>query len=424
MLIDFTVENYRSIGAPVTLSMERIKKLREKELDSKNLIQPENESGPELLKTAVIYGANACGKSNILRALGFMKELVQESAKNSQKGDPINFSPFAFDPTLKVAPGSFEIQFILDGSHYRYGFEVDAKNIHAEWLFREGKELFTRELQQISCSEDFEEGIGFEKNTRDNALFLSVCAQLNGKYSVHIIDDFFQKLQVMSNRGISASSFTAKLLEQDAIKPYVLKILREADIGISDVQQATTPMEDVLETMPAKMRSVLLESIKEQEAPIEELMLREINVLHGSPDNILPLEEESDGTQKLFHLIGPVLDSIRSGNILIIDEFNDKLHPILARKIVKMFNSSQNNSAQLIAATHDTNLLDKSLFRRDQIWFIEKNRDHQTDLYSLAEYRTKDGSPVRQDEKYSKKYLEGRYGAIPYLGSFPFEESE
>lgn len=423
MFIDFTIENFRSVGQQVTLSMERIKRLREKDVDACNIIET-GVADTHLLKSIAMYGANASGKSNVIRALAYMQELVKDSAKDTQKGEPISYEPFAFSPARKEAPTFLEIRFILDGDLFRYGFEVTKEQFQTEWLFQNEKELFTREEDTITCSKQFKEGKGVEKRTRENALFLSVCAQWDGDISGRILEQFFAKLHVISAHNDGYPALTASLLGKEEYQEIILTALRAADVGISDVKTAEKNMAEEIEELPKELRESILEKLTEDGRKIEDLTVREISMLHGESGKVLPLGEESDGTRKLFGLLGPVIDTIHNGEILVIDEFNDRLHPLLARALVKMFNNKSNSEAQLVFATHDTNMLTQELFRRDQIWFAEKNNNLETDLYSLAEYRLDDGSAVRQDASYAKDYLRGRYGAIPYFGEFPFADNK
>lgn len=420
MLVDFSIENFRSINSQITLSMERIKLLREQSLDKSNIINLDKDN-VELLKSGTLYGANASGKSNILQAFSYMKHLVSSSAKESQKGDPIPYEPFAFSKESKSNPTVIEVRFFINQKLYRYGFKVTEEEFFAEWLFENEKYLFLREKEAIDCSKRFEEGNGVEKRTRKNSLFLSVCAQWDGEISGEIIEKFFNKLNVLSNTKTGFPGFTAKLLEEKATRKLIIETLQAADVGITDVIASEKNLLEELENLPEDVQKMIKSKISNEDENLDDATINEIIIHHGDALNTLPLHEESEGTQKLFGMLGPIIDTIQNGEILIVDEFNDRLHPLLARALVKMYHSKVNDSAQLIFATHDTNMLSSEIFRRDQIWFTEKNRDLATDLYSLAEYKLPDGGKVRQDASYSKDYLRGRYGAIPYFGDFPFD---
>lgn len=419
MLVDFSIKNFRSINSQVTFSMEKTNMLREQSLDKTNIIDA-GSNNTSLLKSGVIYGANASGKSNVLRAFSYMQYLVSSSAKDSQKGDSIPYEPFVFSPESINAPTSLEIRFIINQKRYRYGFEVTKQEIGAEWLFENEKELFIRDGEEIECHKRFQEGSGLEKRTRNNSLFLSVCAQWDGKISGEIIEGFFNKIHVLKNTKIGFPVFTASLLKKAESRKLIIETLKAADVGITDVIASEKNLLEELEHLPEDVQKMLKNKITNENENLDDATINEIIIHHGDALKTLPLEEESEGTQKLFGLLGPIIDTIQNGEILIIDEFNDRLHPLLGRALVQMFNSRINHSAQLIFATHDTNMLSNEIFRRDQIWFTEKNRDLATDLYSLAEYKLPEGGKIRQDASYAKDYLRGRYGGIPYLGDFLF----
>lgn len=423
MLVDFSIENFRSINNQITLSMERIKLLREQDLDKSNVINI-GKNNAELLKSGAVYGANASGKSNLLKAFSYMKHLVTTSTKESQKGDPIPYEPFVFSKGTKFKPTVLEVRFFINQKLYRYGFKVTKQAFLEEWLFEDEKYLFMREKDDIDCSKRFEEGDGVEKRTRKNSLFLSACAQWNGEISGKIIEGFFNKIHALKNVKTGFPGFTASLLEEEETRKLIIETLKAADVGITDVIASEKNLLEELGNLPEDVQKMIKNKISNEDENLDDATISEITIYHGDSLKTLPLQEESEGTQKLFGLLGPIIDTIQNGEILIVDEFNDRLHPLLARALVKMYHSKVNNSAQLIFATHDTNMLSSEIFRRDQIWFTEKNRDLATDLYSLAEYKLPDGGKVRQDASYAKDYLRGRYGAIPYFGDFPFDSED
>ena len=420
MLLDFKVGNFRSIREPVTLSMERIPRLREKDLDKTNVITV-TESKRKLLKSAVMYGANASGKSNVIKALYFMDRFVYKSAKDTQVGEKIQVSPFAFCEESQSAPSMFEIRFLVKGDEYRYSFEVTEKAIASEWLFRNDEKLFTREGEKISCSKLFPEGKDCKKKTRGNSLFLSVCAQWNGEISTLIMEEFFGKLGIVS--GVTDEhlfSFSVDKLDDLKSREKIVALMKAAGAGITGVEVAKIPFKKMFSELPAELREELgkLKNIKKLSGE----SIPALSFYHGS-GNRLEYKYESEGTKKFFNLAGPIIEALEKSHVLVIDEFDARLHPMLAREIVRMFNSKSNKESQLVIATHDTNLLSPELFRRDQIWFTEKNDEQETDLYSLAEYKI-EGKPIRQDATYEKDYLKGRYGAIPFLGEFSYEEKK
>jgi len=405
MLISFTVGNYRSIKDPVTLSMvcSRIKELPQNTIETKR-------KGLRLLKTAVIYGANASGKSNVLKAMEFMKNFIYSSSMDRQKDDEIPVDSFLFNTETVGKLSYFEIVFLIDETIYRYGFEADRKRIHSEWLFSnpKGKErtLFSRDENGIKVGNNFKEGKRLESRTRDNALFLSVCVQFNGKVSSNIFvwvlrNDIFMGMDDIARLPLALKQFENKLFYKD-----LMKLLGLADLQIEDIN--IEPNAKVTEIIRTTTTS--------------HFQYDKDNNNIGKLD--LKLLNESDGTRKYIALSPSLLFASRENACiaLIIDELDARLHPLISASIIRLYNENTKSNSQLIFSTHDTNLLDNELFRRDQIWFTEKDKYGATDLYSLVEFKGK----VRNDASYEKDYIVGRYGAVPYIGDFSslFDETK
>ena len=420
MLIEFSVGNYRSFKDQVTLSMVAAPIVAEdKEIDQRNVFTVDEDL--ELLKSAAIYGANASGKSNLAKAMGFMRWFMINSSKNTQSTEPINVEPFRLSIETEKQPSFFEIVFLMEGTQYRYGFEIDRNEVLSEWLYyvpniRETK-LFIRDQDKFEITKKYR-GQKLKHITRPNALFLSVCAQFNVKIASEILDWVENKFKIISgleDRGYR--DYTARCLSQkNQYSETILKLIKKLDLGISDIdiEEVEITEEHLPEHFPEELkRNILTNSPK----------IRSVSTFHKKYDaegklsstEIFDLEEqESEGTQKLFEIAGPLVDTLFEGKVLVIDEFDARLHPLINQAIVKLFNSIEDNpnNAQLIFITHDTNLLDKKLLRRDQVWFTEKNRYGSTDLYSLVEYKG-----VRNDASFENDYIKGRYGAIPFLGN-------
>lgn len=419
MLIEFTIGNYRSFGDPITLSLEAAAiKSEESSVDENNIIPISKNLN--LLTSAAIYGANASGKSNLVHALVFMRELVINSARESQAEEPIKFEPFRLRTSNINKPGYFEVVFLIENQRYRYGFEVTSEKIVREWLFftpsiREAR-LFTRENNQIEVNPHyFREGLKLEKRTRDNALFLSVSAQFNGEIALKVMK-WFHNFKIISGlNDIGYRGYTIKIYQRDpARKEQITNLVHTFDMGIEEiaidkVDRSNMPLP---KDMPDQLKKFILEtegdifSTKTYHTQFDET---------GQPIDrvIFDLDQnESEGTKKIFYLSGPILDVLSSGKILVIDEMEARMHPLITKNIINMFNLIETNPkrAQLIFITHDTNLLDRKLFRRDQIWFTEKDSYGSSHLYSLVEFKP------RNDESYERNYLRGKYGAIPYLG--------
>jgi len=413
MLIEFNVTNFLSFKNRATFSMMAS---NDDTLAETNVI----ESGKHrLVRSAVVYGANASGKSNLLEAFSFMRKMVLNSSKDTQANEAIDVDPFLLSTECDGKPSGFEVLFVHDGIPYRYGFEVDQKGVRSEWLFsrpttKEGSH-FTREGADIKVNPDwFKEGKGLETRTRENALFLSVCAQFNGELATALLS-WFQNLRTM--HGFARIGFynaTIDRLKKPEHKARVLELTKVADRGITDfdLQQKTITMQDLPKEMPNEMKKDIIKN----HAGIVELKTTHRKVDGNNKDVggvVFDLDEdESAGTQKLVKLSGPLLETLETGKILIVDELDARLHPLLTRLIVSLFNSPANRSnAQLIFASHDTTLLTPKLFRRDQVWFTEKDQYGATDLYSLVELKG-----VRNAAAFGKDYIQGKYGAIPFIG--------
>ena len=428
MLIEFSVGNYRSFFQPVTLSMLAAKlRSQQKDLDSNNVFM---ENGIECLRSAAIYGANASGKSNLINAMWFFKRLILESSKESQAGEPIDTEPFLLSPESKQQPSYFQIIFMLEGIKYRYGFELNKKEIIAEWLYRTVKKeayLFIRDKGEFKISNAFKEGRNLKSNTRTNALFISVVAQLNGPLCVKLIKWFRSGFNVISGlHDQSYLDYTTVNFETDEIfRNKVISLMRLADTGIENIFIDKRSLQEIPEELRNLIESAISRSSKSAVTPAD-ISVNRIKTTHSVYDSnqnkvdamhFDMSSQESEGTQKLFNLSGPIIDTLNRGSILVIDEMEARLHPFLTEAIIHLFNSVNINkhNAQLIFASHCTHVLHSKLFRRDQIWFTEKDRYGVTDLFSLAELK------VRNDASFGKDYLEGKYGAVPYsagLASF------
>lgn len=426
MLIQFTVGNYRSFKEPVTLSMVAAKiGSKDKELDANTVFKVDDNLS--LLTSAAIYGANASGKSNLVAAIRFMRQFVLSSSRDTQAADPIGAEPFRLSTETEGQPSHFEVVFRADGKQYRYGFEVDTERVVAEWLFHVPKSrearLFEREGEEIHLGSGFREGRGLEARTRANALFLSVVAQFNGAVSTTLLRWFrdngagFEAERPVLYAGYEFSLLTAPDRDE------AVEFIKRLDLGIRDIELIA---ERYSVGELSRNSNTPAEGPKRY-AMVGETELLRVKTLHQKygrngqlvSSELLDLEQhESAGTKKLFAFIPTLLETLRKGKIVVVDELDARLHPLITFEIIKLFNSRATNPhhAQLIFTTHDTNLLSGKLFRRDQIWFTEKSAQGATALYSLVEYKLDDNTKVRNDASYEKNYIEGRYGAIPYIG--------
>ncbi|MDX2285445.1 MAG: ATP-binding protein [Bacteroidia bacterium] len=417
MLLECSIDNFLSIKQRVTLSLEAaaISEFPENTFTAGNYT---------LLRSAVIYGANSSGKSNLLRAISFMRHLVLSSARLSST-DGLGVTPFLLSTETRKAPSRFEVLFLLGGHRYRYGFEVSEQRVHTEWLFRAKakaeKCLFVRDGEAIQLEKGFEEGKGLEEKTRDNALFLSVVDQFNGPLAKAIMG-WFRDMETLS--GLAHELYrlrTFHLLNQASARPLLHVFLDKLDLGFDEVQTSKRPFDPA--GLPADMPSELRDLV-EQLANSAQLDFRTRHAVFDASQRLVDYQyfdldkQESSGTNKIFDLLGPIFETLTKGTVLVVDELNAKLHPLLTKALVDLFHSTETNprQAQLIFATHDTNLLTYGHFRRDQIYFTEKDKWGATDLYALIEYK-EGGETIRKDRSFEKDYIQGRYGAIPYLGN-------
>ena len=427
MLLEFRLANFRSYSADKRFSMVAGSG---KELPSNTMTALGFERYP-LLRSASIYGANASGKSNLIQAFAFFRYFVLRSAENRQEGDKIPVYPFMLDPELAKKPSEFEMTFILNGVRHEYGFVVSQDRVHEEWLtvYPKGKpqEWFQRTTDTTgkshwSWNRTHLKGDKSQlaERTRDNALFLSVAAQWNHPQIKPIYGWFRNQLKVL-RREVHAMSYTrSQLLQNSTFREWLTGVLKAADTGISRVLAKESKVrKDHLRfpsEIPDDVRDYLTESF------LNELKV-EIHTTHRLPgtDNEIEwdLEQESDGTKRMLELLGPIYDVLQEKAVLIMDELDTSLHAFITRELVQLFNNPKTNpgGAQLVFTTHDTSLLDPALFRRDQVWFTEKDVSGATDLYSLQDFS------VRKGEAIQKGYLVGRYGAIPVLKKFEFSRS-
>ena len=438
MLLEFSVGNYRSFHGPVTLSMQAAKlTATDKRLDQGNVFQA---NGARLLRSAAIYGANASGKSNLVRAMQFMRRFVLGSSRESQAEEATGVERFRLSTEAREKPAYFQIVFYLEGRRYRYGFEADEGRVQSEWLYHARQretQLFVREGDQFDLSSVFREGKGLGKRTRDNALFLSVVAQFNGPTATALLRWFRAEFNIISGlRDVAYGPYTLRRFEKsEAFRQRALAFVRDADLAISGIDVETRPYGGT--QVPAGLRGLLRESAsvladRETAKPdieVEDLAAIQVRTWHQVFDRehrpegweTFDLgEQESEGTQKIFYLLSPLMDTLEYGKVLVIDEMEARLHPFITRAVIELFHSTETNphNAQLIFCTHDAGLLSTCIFRRDQIWFTEKDRYGATDLYSLAELK------VRNDASFGKDYIAGKYGAVPFIGGLRglFEE--
>ncbi|MCA0387123.1 MAG: ATP-binding protein [Bacteroidetes bacterium] len=418
MLLEFRVRNYRTFKDEVVFSMIA-SNYDKSERESEN-VRYDDKFKLRILKSAAIFGANASGKSKFVEALSFVRWFALNSFQSLKNGDPIQVNQHLLSKETSKKPSGFELVFLQDDTIYRYGFEVDTVRVVKEWLWkRENRKevmIFNRDGEEVNAHpalfKIFRNEF-FKPLIRSNCLLLSSAAQAND-VNVEKIMQWFRKLRILS--GID-SSFQEKMTVSNSMNPEVkkkiLQFLISADIGIVNFNiknlslDKTDDFDPTIEpsgfvkvnSLPSVLEGVTTTHLKfdEKNGSAEEIEFSMIN-------------DESGGTRKFFSLAYPIVEALADGNTLVVDELDSGLHPNLTEKIVELFNSIGNvTGAQLIFNTHGSNILSSKLLRRDQVWFIEKDLFGAAKLYSLSDIQ------VRKNDRFEKEYLEGRYGAIPYL---------
>lgn len=413
MLVEFRVKNFRSLRDEQVLSLMAS---TDKTLLDTHAFNTDLKAIPHLLKSAVVYGANASGKSNLIKALQYMRAVVLESAALQPRQTSELLQPFKLDATSSDLPTEFEVTFIIDGVRYQYGFAMTAQKIISEHLLVykafKPQRWFERRFNIESGKSVYEFGPSlkgtknlWEGATRSNALFLSVAAQLNSEALRPVFDWFANQLVIFNEHSPLSPQFSIQLLKQEEQRKVICDFLKAADISIENIEVATR--QAMIHTVHFDLTTGKREEIAgEQAMDVDEVKFYH-NTKYGKA--VFDLMDESSGTRNLLFLIGPILDILNNGITLVVDELDTSLHTLLVQELVRLFYKSR-NGAQIIFSTHDTSLLDAyGLFRRDQIWFIEKHIDQSSSLYPLLDF-----SP-RKNEALERGYLQGRYGALPFL---------
>lgn len=431
MLIEFRVANYRSIGEEQVLSLTPAPKQRD---FPENIIR---EDRYESLNAIGIYGNNASGKSNLLLSMSLLDRLVHLSARTSSTTS-LPYEPFLLREGWQTRPTRFEITFILDKNRYRYGVEFTREEVVKEWLYRKSQSrevsLFIREGETIDT------GPGYKGNpkiidaaveaTRKNALFLSTCDMLNVEEAKNIFQWFryFHMINGLNTEDQAVN--TIALLNTGNFKDLINTYFHRLNLGIEGVEIMAKDFDptELPENLPEGARNLIEEELKGKTG-FAILVRHRTYDKDGEPTgNQFTWRmdgQESAGTSKAFQISGPVFWALMNGGVLIIDEIEAKMHPKMTLDTIELFLNKETNphQAQLIFATHDTNLLTYSRLRRDQIYFAQKNKWESTEIYSLSDFvyiGSNDPAKLekeRPDTDKEKRYIEGRYGATPILGN-------
>ena len=416
MLIEFRVKNFRSLRDEQVLSLVASK---DKTLQDTHTLTTGLKAAPSLLRSAVVYGANASGKSNLVKALQYMRGVVVESATVIQPGQTYAVQPFRLDAESAKEPTTFEVTFILGDIRYQYGFSMTAQRIVSEHLLVykafKPQRWFDRHFDAETGKDVYDFGAGlkgpknlWEGATRPNALFLSMAVQLNSEALRPVFDWFVNGLVIVNEQAQLTPQVSIQMLKEADGRKQICDFLTAADISIADIEVTTRKV-------PGQAVHFDLVAGK-TELRTEEMEEHSLRFSHVTAQGraVFDLMDESNGTRNLLFLAGPVMDLLRKGLTLVIDELDTSLHTLLLRELVRLFHRPEVNTggAQLIFTTHDTSLLDApDLFRRDQVWFVEKDRHQASALVSLSEF-----SP-RKNEALERGYLMGRYGGVPFLSA-------
>lgn len=421
MIEEFSFGNFWSFKDIQTLNMTAAKiKSKNSQLDNVNVF-PINKN-ISLLKAKAIYGANASGKSNVIKALVSFIRIIKDSVKEEKALGLID--SFQLSTETENMPTFFQLIFRIGKTRYRYGFEADDKSIKSEWLFstpnKREQPLFIREdklIVEINQTH-FEEGVMYQKlfeNSKDpiftdTSLFLTHLSSTGfGKLSKQIIKTI-SSISIISGLGHRGMyGIAGDSLSDSVKKKFILDFLKKADIGIDDLDT----VEITNENLPDSLEDEVKEDLKKGKIIVSSRTKYNVELKSEGKSDFSFGMQESEGTKKMFELSPFIYRSLKEGTPLLIDEFDSRFHPLLTKKIVELYNSIENKKAQLIFTTHDTNLLSSDLLRRDQIDFVEKDKYGASHLYTLVEIKG-----VRNDASFEKDYIQGKYGAIPFLGDF------
>ena len=409
MLLRFSVSNYASLRDRQELSLVA-SKLKG---DSKGLIEAPELRGETILPAAVIYGANASGKSNFIKALAQMRWLILTSHRQGEPGKSVPLRRFALDPEFADKPSAFAADFVCEGAIYSYAFEVTTEGFISESLHvtRRGHSslLFQRGPDGLTFGRNLKGGNRVIENLmRPNSLFLSAAAQ-NNHVELTRVADFFERLKPY-DAGNIVPRLMSSTLARRGVNSKTIDLIREIDVGIAD-SKVGDALGGFLASQPGGLASRTVAGTATNGQA--DFMLRLGHRAKDGRNVYFDFEDESDGTVQLIAVLDSVFWTLEHGQIIVIDEFGSRLHTRASEIILSLFNDKETNpkGAQLIVATHDTNLLNAEGLRRDQVWFTEKDRAGATHLFPLTDYFT------RKDDDLEKGYLQGRFGAVPFAGS-------
>lgn len=418
MLLQFNVSNHLSFKEDQQLSLVASSL---KDVNT-GLIRSESLKQLDVLPAVVIYGANASGKSNLVDALSFVRSVIMLSHSRGEASGGVPRTPFALDPQCRNEATTFDIEFVLNDVRYNYGFECDDEAFLSEWLFTfphgHRRTLFERDHQSFKFGRSLSgRNTIISELTRPNSLFLSAAVQ-NAHEKLTEVASFFQKIQLDSSISVAGEMVNAKILPDMQVDDRVIEFLKRIGTGVTGYRRNKAQVPDEVKEVHLLV-SQALKNLKNKSISWDDnntLETEEIELAHIGRDGeevYFKLDRESAGTRRLLILLGRVCRALDEGGILIVDELDASLHTQACEAVLAFFSDPIKNphGAQLIATTHDTNLLASGLLRRDQIWFAEKGPDGASNLYPLTDIRT------RSDDNLERGYLQGRFGAVPFAGA-------
>ncbi|MFO1393947.1 MAG: ATP-binding protein [Steroidobacteraceae bacterium] len=414
MLVKFSTRNFRSLRDEQTLCLVSTS-------DRSHLETHTIETGirgvPRLNRASVVYGANASGKSNLIFALVTMRNLVLHSTSMLDAARVEQYTPYRLERSSASEPSEFEITVLLDGTRYQYGFSYDAQRIRDEWLIvyktGKGQSWFDRRWNNANGEHEWAPFSSYftgsketwRQATRPGALFLTTAIQLNNEQLKPLWNWFMDGLDIVNWMGATGIPQTLQRMDDPTFKSRALGLLRSADLHIADIHVENVPGHQVAFKLEAGKAPELTTSA--QDMPV----VMFVHKVEGEDPVAFDGRFESAGTQRLLSFIGPVLDALDNGKLLVIDELDSSLHPMVVRFVLSLFHNPEisKRGAQLWMTTHDTSLLDGDLLRRDQIWFVEKDDRQASRLYPLTDFGPRKG------EALEKGYLRARYGGVPFI---------
>ncbi len=415
MLLRFSLSNFRSVRASQELSLVASGLSDE----AGDLIHIEGLP-VQLLRVVAIYGPNASGKSTVIDGLRFIKSAVRNSHSRWEPNEKINRHAFAFDDSVEK-PSEFSVDFVVQGVRYEYGFSVDDFHVLHEYLYsypaNRAQRWFERnwDWPQMYFGKNMPgENRAIEGLMRPNSLFLSTAAQNNHEKLRPIFNWFANNIEFRSGLSTRSHEKTIDLcLAKEETKKRVLRLLEAADLGIVGMEVKEEELAPEENAFSQKFEA-LLKEFTASGFSMGKNKRRTISLYHSAAEGRaipIPVHDESAGTLTFLAALGPIVEVLETGGVLCVDELDASLHPLLLEEIVRLFNRAEFNpmGAQLIFNTHTTDLLNKPVLRRDQIWFTEKDRGGVTRLYSLGDFKP------RRDENLQRGYTQGRYGATPAI---------